>query len=462
MKSGPATPKSKKKENRRLAGAFAAFIIAVALLVFLLFQGVPALHNVVHPTTVNTATATSVGDHLLSVQAYPTQEGLFEQLSFQDYNSKPIVIDFTATPVEGSSPTSYLWNFGNGANGTSAVENGIVYPANCVYDISLKVTNVNGPPSYFYDSFYDLDSKGPTSVACPQKGTAGITPVMVAGAASAKTPLTIQLDGSNVKNLTTDKNGDWSLNVTDTLPPEVDGTVYNFTTSPVTARGTFLTLEGLAASPHRGEPGANFTLEGRSYPPDTEVSIFLGGEPIGSAVSNGNGSFNAELTVPSTLKYAGTYQFTTSPPVLGAQAYFTVPVTTTTPAAPAPFNWLVWLPFAGAAAAVIIGLVLWRRKPSVFLELFQAEGAASANTGWSIRVIGNRRVKRCRVTYGSTELVTGDPAKGLHEAVLWKDSMLVFPIPEGVAIDWSAAVVVADGDRQIKTQKLGSIERTKP
>ena len=452
MKPAPAK-RGKEGERRRLVGALIAFLIVLAILLFLVIQ-VPTVHNLVFPTTVNTATITTgPGAPFIHISITPTSGGLPETLSYE--TSKPVAVSFAATPA-GAGDFAYLWNFGDGTTSNLPVIDHTFQP-NCIYDITLTVTNSLGPTLTGSITFYDLSSSS-SVISCPHEGTAGITPVSVAGdAAPPDSAVTVQIDGANVKNVSADKNGDWSLNVTTVLPPEVDGTLYNFTTSPQTKLGTFLTLEGIKATPDSGVPGNTFTLEGLSYPADIDVSVYLGGVSLGTVATNSVGSFVSNFTVPTSLKYAGIYKFTTSPPVLGAQASFTVPLTTATPAKPSLGIW-PWVAAAAAAAIVIGALVLLRRKPLVTLQLFQEADEEGAGLAWKVRVRASRRVKRCSVTYGRVRLRTG----GNFEAVLTEGGALVYRLPDQPPTNWDEIVAVRDGDRLLTARRLGSIDGAKP
>lgn len=438
-------------------------LIAIAILLFLLLQGVPGLLGIISgPTTGGSTTLTTgAGAPPIHITLTPTTTtSRVERLSY--VTPTPVAISFTANP-SGTGSFSYLWSFGDGTSSTDPSVTH-VFQTNCVYDLTLNVTNSMGPSSSgtVVISLFGYKRAGGEIVVCPQQGTAGITKVELGGGYyGSNVPLGTQVDNSSLASVTTDGNGDWALNVTGDLPPQVDGTLYNFTTSPYSVRGTFLTLEGIRVAPASGEPGASFTLEGRSYPAYTTVSISLGGVSLGTAQTDGSGTFLANMTVPYSFRYAGTYQFTTSPPVLGASAAFTIPVSTTTPAAPVPYSWWPWVLAALAVIAVLVGLFLWRRRPPVDLELFQEQVTGPSNAGWAIRVWGNRRLDRCRMTYDRTPLRTlVSPTDERPEMTLPKGESLVFRIPASLPIAWDALVVVQDGDKTVRTERLGSIERT--
>lgn len=112
--------------------------------------------------------------------------------------------------------------------------------------------------------------------------------------------------------------------MTGELQPQVNGSKYTIGTSLNSLKMNFLTLEGIEASRTSGGPGDLFNLTGRSYPAFTTVTIYMGTAYVGQTQTDGNGSFFATLQVPQSTYYAGTYQFVTSPPILGASATFTM------------------------------------------------------------------------------------------------------------------------------------------
>lgn len=335
----------------------------------------------------------------VNIKLQPTASGLYERLNYK--TSDPVGVTFTAEPpTSGTSPFTFLWNFGDGTNSTSLYTTH-VFPTNCLYNIRLDVTDGGGHVTWGMVRFFVFSSNSTagTMVVCPQRGTAGITSVQLAGTwYGSSGQLPILLNGRSSAVATKDTKGSWALDVTNDFQPEVNGSVYHITTSPVSVARSFLTLEGIRASPASGEPGDSFTLEGRSYPADIAVSISLGGVPLGVAQTDGQGSFDANLTVPYSFHYAGVYQFTTSPRVLGASATFTIPVSTKTPAK-SGFNlwWLVLLA-AIAAAAVLAGLYLWLRRRR------QAGGEGEREP----EEAGSRRRSRRQVSLPGPTRSTGD------------------------------------------------------
>jgi chitodextrinase len=274
--------------------------------------------------TVETSTVSSeTGGPLLYITFHPTPTAEVERLNL--ISTVPVTVAFKATPP-GPSPFTYSWNFGDGT-GSSSPTATHVFPTGCVYDVTLKVVDGQGnvtSETMLFSLFTSRGAAGEMDL-CPQRGTAGITTLELSGGFyGLNETLRILLDNSSLTNTTTDSMGDWALNVTSSLPPLVNGSLYTFTTSPDSVASSFLTLEGIRASPSTGEPGDSFTLEGRSYPANTTVSIYLGGVLLGRAQSDENGTFLASLQIPSSLSYPGTYQFTTSPPVLGASANFSI------------------------------------------------------------------------------------------------------------------------------------------
>jgi hypothetical protein len=336
-------------------------LILVAVLLFLLLQG--GISKNIFPTKGSTTTMVTGTNAPFNIKIQPSPTGLFERLNYLTTN--PVGINFLAeSPASGSTPFTFDWDFGDGTSGTGTAFTHY-YAPNCVYDIRLTVTDSLGHLTTGTILFSVFPSKGSggNMVVCPRRGTAGITSVELAGdfyrSNESLTPL---VGGSSLAAVKADNGGSWALNVTKDFGPQVNGSSYKITTSPSSVTVRFLTLEGIRSSPTSGEPGDSFTLEGRSYPPNTLVSIYLNGVHLGQATSDGHGTFLAHLVVPSSLRYAGTYQFTTSPPVLGASATFTVPVSAVTPAPPAPFPWWLLVLAAVVVAAVLIVFFLRRRS----------------------------------------------------------------------------------------------------
>ena len=459
MPSEAPPPKRRKKGRGRLAGIFAAILIIAAVLLFVLLQVVPSPFFPTTTTGSNTLT-TGPSTPRINIQFTPSTAPNIQRLAY--VTTIPVAVSFTAVP-SGSGYFSYLWNFGDGENSTSrAITH--VFATNCVYDVTLNVTNTIGPTTSgaILFSVFSYKRTGGEMVLCPQQGTAGITPVELGGgfyAASSK--LGVQVDNVVLRNMTTDVNGDWALNVTRHLPPEVNGVLYNFTTSPHSVKCTFLTLEGIRAAPTKGEPGDPFTLEGRSYPASTIVSIYLGGEYVGQALTDEHGTFLANLTVPSSIHYAGRYKFSTSPPVLGAQATFRVPVSSVTPAPP-PLPFWPWILVIPGAAIPILLFFLWRRRRPVDLEVFQQQVTTPFSSLWAIRVWAKNDMARCRITYDNTPLQTLVPKTGASlEMPLRKGECLDFRIPDTLTILLDAWVVVKDGDKTVISQKFGDIPHAK-
>jgi len=351
------------------------------------------------------------------------------------------------------------------ATGSAEVTFASRRPVKSLLRIRLRTTNgagqVNKAEILF--SIFPANSTGGAVVVCPQQGTAGLTKVEIAGGYfKANASLVALADDSALASTKTDTKGSWSLNVTSDLQPMVNGTLYTITTSPRSLTRTFLTLEGIAASPHSGEPGTSFRLEGRSYPANTAVSIYLGGVYLGRAQTDGNGTFSTGLQIPSSFRYAGVYQFTTSPPVLGATATFTIPVSTTTPVQPAPSNWW-YLLIPIVAALLILGLYLWRRKPLVELEVYQEAVTTPFKSTWAIRVWSSRRLDRCGVIYGNMPLRSLiSPTESRLEMTLHKGRYLDFRIPDTLPVDQEALVVVRAKGKNLASERFGSIPRTNP
>lgn len=437
-------------------------LVAIALVIFLILQG--GVSKVLFPPTTTKRTTTTGPVGLpISVSMTPTLSGKFETLNV--IRPFPVELDFTAKP-SGPGPFTYLWDFGDGTSSTKSLVTH-VFPTGCFYDVTLKVVDGLGKVTKGTISFTIFPSIGKTGamVLCPQKGTAGITNVEVAGGYyKVNSTLVALVNGLQSTRTKTSPSGNWHLDMTGKLRPQVNGSRYTIGTSLSSLKMNFLTLEGIKASPTSGEPGAMFNLTGRSYPRFTTVSIYLGKTLVGQTQTDGYGSFFVTLQVPQSIHYAGTYQFVTSPPVLGAQATFRIPVSTATPAAPGPFPWWV-LVVAGAAAAFLVGLLLWRRKPPVELEVFRDQVAQPFTSLWAIRVWGNRPLKRCRISYGASPLravTSRAQAQANLEMPLPKGGSLTFRIPDSLPVDEDAEVTVQDGDKHVLSKRFGSIPRANP
>ncbi|MBI3858867.1 MAG: PKD domain-containing protein [Thaumarchaeota archaeon] len=353
----PSAPTRRQKKSRsRLAGAIVIVLIVVAALLFLLLQGGA---GIIFPPTTPGRTSTAPQGPPINVQFTTPQQEWFDYIG-----NTPVALSLSAAPGRLSPAyVSYLWDFGDGTNSTlPAVIH--VFPQNCIYDIRLTTRDAKGGTEVGTLLFAILPPPRSSNmlVVCPREGTAGITPVVLGGwSYTSSQAVRILSGGKMIETTTSDSRGSWDVNITGDLPPRVNGTRYVISTSPPGATQSFLTLEGIRASPTSGEPGDPFTLEGRSYPANTTVSLFLGGVALGQALTDENGTFVAGLQVPTALHYAGTYQFTTNPPVLGASASFRIPVTAATPLPP-PFNlwWLVVLIVLALLVALIV--IYWRRR----------------------------------------------------------------------------------------------------
>ena len=106
-------------------------------------------------------------------------------------------------------------------------------------------------------------------------------------------------------------------------------------------------------------------VQGRSYPSYLGVQVYLGGVSLGTAQTDGNGTFVAGFTVPyaSPLTTAGTYPYATVPQILGSQASFSSSGAT---AVVTVFSywWLWWLILAAVVAAAAYGAWRWQKRRS--------------------------------------------------------------------------------------------------
>ena len=279
--------------------------------------------------------------------------------------SFPLEVQFTAES-NGTSPTAYAWQFGDGSNGTgfSATH---YFGSSCVYAVSLRAVDAKGAVSLggVTIAAYGSTTAEGALMSCPLSGTASLTHVQLAG--SFFTPgkqVQVLLDGLQVASAVPDRGGSWSFNATALLRTKPNGSVYRFTTVPAGPEADFLTLPGVKVSPRSVASGGSFALEGLSYAPGGAVTVFLGGVEIGRTTCNATGSFMAQLTVPQASPFSsgGVFKLTTSPPATGEGAALRVTASTQPPPAGPPD--LTLLLIGGPVAAVVLIAVAtwWLRR----------------------------------------------------------------------------------------------------
>lgn len=273
----------------------------------------------------------------------------------------PLTVGFSVNnPVAGAT---YFWDFGDGTNSTEVAPIHS-YATACVYPVEVKMDAPNGTKAagvLYLGAFASKGTSGALAV-CPPAGTAGLADVEVSGGFfTPHEAVSLFANGSSLGTVTADRGGDWAMNVTGAIHPSPNGTQYYFATTPSSLTGVFTSVEGVSASPVSGGVGTSVQVQGRSYPPDTNVTVYLGGVELGSAQSDRNGSFTQQFIIPSTSPFAtaGTYDFSTQPPVLGSQAEFTssggVSVTTTSPPPPSTaLPWWFWLLLVALVAVVAV------------------------------------------------------------------------------------------------------------
>jgi PKD repeat protein len=336
-------------------------VIILAILALLLL---PSARFPIFPPTTSVSTSAVTGSQPISLTLKAVPGGVTQLLEYT--GPFPVVISFSAQSG-GTAPFTYLWNFGDETNSTDAAPVH-TFPLNCPYRIQLRVTDAAGKVTgkvVVFDTFTS-SSLASNSVICPAVGTAGISSVKQEGLAVAEKQLQVLVDGVKAASPTTGNSGYWWADLSSSLLPKPNGSTYTVSVAPLGISKTFLTVEGVRASPLSGVPGDSVVVEGRSYPPSTTVTVYLGGVSLGQAQSDPNGSFQANFSVPgvSPLTQIGLYQFTTSCPqlpgscpVLGAQASFYI-TTGTVPLVSSPlFPWVLLL-----VAVVVIVLVYWYRR----------------------------------------------------------------------------------------------------
>lgn len=304
-------------------------------------------------------------------------------INFNLLTTFPITVGFS---VKSSSPgATFLWQFGDGTNSTVAAPTHTYYSP-CVYDAQVQVTASNGSVTsggLVLGAFLASEKSYPGGAlaVCTQQGTAGITPVELAGAYfPANKNVNVTMDGARIATVGADRGGDWVLNVSGFLAavPEPNDTLYTFATSPTSPAAAFTTVEGVNATPSSGAPGDSVTVEGRSYPPNTFVLVYLDGVGLGSAQTDGNGSFQTVFSIPysSPLTTAGTYPYETSPAILGSHASFTS--TGATIVGTLLSSWWWWLLPIAIVVLVIAFLARRRRRREV-----PPEGDLSQDQGFT-------------------------------------------------------------------------------
>jgi len=268
----------------------------------------------------------------------------------------PVTVSFS---LQGNfTGESYLWKFGDGTNSTS-VSPSHVYAEACLYNISVSVALSNRTVAKGAVEIGMFDGSGPSGSidVCPPQGTAGFSPVELAGGFfQSNENVMVMMNNKRLVNVTTDDLGHFSLDLNSSLRPAINGTIYVFTTDPSSTSRTYTTLEGVRAEPSTGPPGTQVEVDGHSYLPDSTVMIYLGGVYITTAQTDDNGSFSTSAKVPRVLPITtpGSYDYSTSPPILGSEASFK---TTAEPASIllSGLSWWWWI----ILLVVVILLALW-------------------------------------------------------------------------------------------------------
>ncbi len=303
-------------------------------------------------------------------------------------------LDVTLTAdVNGTGPIDYAWTLGDGSTGDTATVTHTFAP-DCIYHISLHAVDSIGNDFWGAVVLVAYRSASPTGaiVVCPADGTAGFTPVEVAGSFfNPLEPVQVMLAGAPVANVTSDKGGSWIYNLTGHLSEEPSGFVYHFSTAPPSMQQDFTTLPAVRAHPDSGVSGDAFTLQGLSYPAGQTVTVYLGGVALGQAQADASGSFLAHLQVPfaSPLTQVGSYPFTTLPAIGGQLAYFRITANSQPPSPPSSYPWPLLAAVVLVAAAVTGYFILEiRRRRAHAAEKGSLEPSASTSLG---HVLINRR-----------------------------------------------------------------------
>jgi PKD repeat protein len=352
-----------KIPSLRLLSHPKGFRSLVAIVVVCTVLGATLLVPGTTATTVNIAISSSVN-------------GASNDFNF--LTTFPVTVGFSVTSKSPGS--TYVWQFGDGSSSTEVAPIHI-FNTPCVYPVTVQVTSSNGSLTsggVVMGAFAQKGSPGALAV-CPPQGTAGIAQVELAGGFfRANQIVDVMMGGSSLTTVTADKGGDWVLNVSGFLTPQPSGYQYNFTTSPPSLARVFTTVSGVRASPASGAPGDSVFVEGRSYPAYSSVQVSLGGASLGTAQTDGSGSFSTGFQVPSEspLTTAGTYQYTTDPPILGSQASFTSAGGgggTTIPETVFAWWWLLLIVII-IVLVILLAYLLWRGRRRRAIPQAQGEG----------------------------------------------------------------------------------------
>ncbi len=279
--------------------------------------------------TVPALTLGVTSDATYSFTIHTSARGEFGSFN-QVITRYPVTFGFSSTT--NLSASTYFWQFGDGTNSTVAAPSH-TFNLPCDYDISVKVSDSAGNANFGYLYLGLFDAQGPSGAiaVCPPSGTAGFIPTKLAGGYFAsRAHVNIKMNGTSIRNVTTDQYGHFELDLNSTLYPAVNGTKFVFTTNPTSLVRAFTTLEGIRATPIAGVPGDAVTIEGRSYSSGDGVMIYLGGAYLGQGQADGSGSFTTVSVIPASapLTSIGLYPYSTTPPILGTGANYNITANT--------------------------------------------------------------------------------------------------------------------------------------
>ena len=344
-----------------LIATFLLMVIVLGILVYLLLP-LPGIAPTSVRTTSRTVTTSSLsGNPTYYVTMKALTRGGTQTLEYTGLT--PISMIFTAQS-DGTAPFTYAWDFGDGTNSSiGSVEH--TFASNCAYDVHLLVTDARGVERTkdFILATFSSASSASATVLCPKVGTAGISSVIVEGGfAPSGSRLQLLADGALAATTTVWRNGYFADDISSGLAPKPNGSTYTVQISQINKTRTFTTVEGVRVTPSVGVPGTSILVEGRSYPPFSPVSVYLGSAFLGTAQADGDGSFQSTYLIPSVspLIRKGNYEVTTEPPVLGAQAFVIVPTTTASLVQSIP-DYTPWI-LAAVAAVIVVYLVIRRRR----------------------------------------------------------------------------------------------------
>lgn len=293
-----------------------------------------------------------------------TAEASFKGITSLNFSAR---VSFPATVVFSvrSPPVGavYLWEFGDGTNSTDAVPTH-TFNAPSVYPVTFTVTAGNGSVARGLIYLGLFGSTPASAIATfPTSGATGFTSVELSGAFfSTSKQVKVLMNGTLLTTVTSNAGGLWLYNVTSSLPDSPNGTKFIFTTSPPSTTTVFTALEEIRATPSYGGTGSAVLVTGMSYPADSDVMVYVGGASLGSAITDGTGTFVQSFQVPGVapLTSGGLFHYSTIPPLYGPSGSLSL---TASSLLSGPFSFsLWWLVIAFVVITAVLVVRSWRQR----------------------------------------------------------------------------------------------------